>query len=30
MYLDVYERDTSKYMQDTCKIHAGYIRIRIV
>ena len=25
MYLDVYERDTSKYMQDTCTIHAGYM-----
>jgi hypothetical protein len=26
MYLDVYERDTSRYMQDTCMIH----RIRIL
>ena len=21
MYLDVYERDTSRYNQDTCRIH---------
>ncbi len=27
MYLDVYERDTSRYMQDTCAIHG--IRILI-
>ena len=26
MYLDVYERDTSKYMHDTCTIHAGYMQ----
>ena len=26
MYLDVYERDTSRYIHDTCKIH----RIRIL
>jgi hypothetical protein len=26
MYLDVFERDTSEYMQDTCRIHAGYMQ----
>ncbi len=24
MYRDVYERDTSRYIQDTCRIYAGY------
>ena len=31
MYLDVYERDTSRYDQDTCKIHrntSGYVSDR--
>ena len=25
MYLDVYERDTSRYVHDTCTIHARYM-----
>ena len=25
MYLDVYERVTSRYMRNTCKIHVRYI-----